>query len=279
MMNCDQVFDILTRGPFPTGDMSDLDVEMHLQTCGACRRLAEALRPAVELFDESVEPHETGSLPGYWGLLAEELQEPPRVEAETAEPRNRLVSLAARHEQPRRRRAVETRQPQPALNRNAVRLALAVLLGVAIGGLLRVAGVEGPNQSGDQVAAGDTDARYRPAPQSGWEPTLTSDVRQSSRPTNTPVAAEASLSPLAIFHKFDLRAGCLADPNSDSPAAPSDEETMLLLASLNKLQCCTHCHHASQSQAAPPAASLFNVVASCATCHETVAGAASPSGR
>ena len=46
-MNCDQVFDILTRGPFPTGTSCDTPVEAHLNTCAECRRLAEALRPAL----------------------------------------------------------------------------------------------------------------------------------------------------------------------------------------------------------------------------------------
>ncbi len=66
-MDCDQVFMILTRGPFPTGDLSDEDVETHLETCGDCWRLAEALRPALEVFQEAVPPAESRDLPGYWG--------------------------------------------------------------------------------------------------------------------------------------------------------------------------------------------------------------------
>ena len=57
-MNCDRVFDVLTRGPFPTGDPSDDAVEIHLISCVECRRLAEALRPALELFEEAVTPEE-----------------------------------------------------------------------------------------------------------------------------------------------------------------------------------------------------------------------------
>lgn len=70
-MNCDQVFDVLTRGPFPTGDASDLAVEAHLADCVDCARLAEALRPAIELFEEAVTEEESRTLPGYWGALAE----------------------------------------------------------------------------------------------------------------------------------------------------------------------------------------------------------------
>ena len=45
-MDCDQVFMILTRGPFPTGEPWDEQVEAHLESCSECWRLAEALRPA-----------------------------------------------------------------------------------------------------------------------------------------------------------------------------------------------------------------------------------------
>ncbi len=66
-MDCDQVFMILTRGPFPTGETTDELVEAHLETCGDCWRLAEALRPAMEVFQEAVPPAESRDLPGYWG--------------------------------------------------------------------------------------------------------------------------------------------------------------------------------------------------------------------
>ena len=66
-MDCDQVFMILTRGPFPTGEAWDEQVEAHLETCADCWRLAEALRPALEVFQEAVPPAESRDLPGYWG--------------------------------------------------------------------------------------------------------------------------------------------------------------------------------------------------------------------
>ena len=66
-MDCDQVFMILTRGPFPTGEPWDEEVEDHLEICGDCWRLAEALRPALEIFQEAVPPAEGRDLPGYWG--------------------------------------------------------------------------------------------------------------------------------------------------------------------------------------------------------------------
>jgi hypothetical protein len=66
-MDCDQVFMILTRGPFPTGEPWDEQVEAHLEACSECWRLAEALRPAIEVYQEAVPPAESRNLPGYWG--------------------------------------------------------------------------------------------------------------------------------------------------------------------------------------------------------------------
>jgi hypothetical protein len=66
-MDCDRVFMILTRGPFPTGEPWDEQVEAHLESCADCWRLAEALRPALEVFQEAVPPSESRDLPGYWG--------------------------------------------------------------------------------------------------------------------------------------------------------------------------------------------------------------------
>jgi len=66
-MDCDQVFMILTRGPFPTGELSDELVEEHLEACGQCWRIAEALRPTQNVLQEAVPSAEGRDLPGYWG--------------------------------------------------------------------------------------------------------------------------------------------------------------------------------------------------------------------
>lgn len=66
-MDCDRVFMILTRGPFPTGEAWDEQVEDHLEKCASCWQVAEALRPALEVFQEAVPPAEGRDLPGYWG--------------------------------------------------------------------------------------------------------------------------------------------------------------------------------------------------------------------
>lgn len=69
VMDCDGVFEILTRAPFPSGDEHDAAVEAHLCVCHDCRRLADALRPAVGLLHESLAGED--SLPAYAGRLAE----------------------------------------------------------------------------------------------------------------------------------------------------------------------------------------------------------------
>src|SRR5439155_15763121 len=69
LLNCDLVLDVLTRGPFPTGEPEDDAVERHLRACHECRRLAEALRPAVALLHEAIESDEATALPEYQGAL------------------------------------------------------------------------------------------------------------------------------------------------------------------------------------------------------------------
>ena len=66
-MDCDQVFFVLTRGPFPSGAAEDVAVEHHLERCTSCWQIAEALRPAGDLFQEAISPVESRDLPGYWG--------------------------------------------------------------------------------------------------------------------------------------------------------------------------------------------------------------------
>lgn len=70
LIDCNEVFDILTRGPFPSGGAHDDAVEHHLRSCHDCRQLAEALRPAVQLFHECLSEQEAKALPEYHGQVA-----------------------------------------------------------------------------------------------------------------------------------------------------------------------------------------------------------------
>lgn len=68
-MDCDDVFFVLTSGPFPSGSPYDDAVERHVERCDACRGFATALRPAADLFHESLTPAEMRKLPGYRGRV------------------------------------------------------------------------------------------------------------------------------------------------------------------------------------------------------------------
>jgi hypothetical protein len=63
-MRCDDVFEILTSGPFPSGSSSDEAVERHLCVCHECRSFAEAMRPIASIATES-------ELPTYKGRILE----------------------------------------------------------------------------------------------------------------------------------------------------------------------------------------------------------------
>ncbi|GAA4431903.1 hypothetical protein [Bremerella cremea] len=65
---CDDVFEVLTQGPFPTGQHEvDFPVQRHLTVCHSCRELAEALRPATEMLAEGKPDaaEEESSLPAF----------------------------------------------------------------------------------------------------------------------------------------------------------------------------------------------------------------------
>jgi hypothetical protein len=124
-MDCDRVFVILTRGPFPTGHPSDELVESHLEECGDCWRLAEALRPALEMFQEAVPPAESRDLPGYWGdarpasTVVASLTQPMKRSAPSPGPgRDRCVQ--------RELRGATTGQETPAPLLRAIALAATV---------------------------------------------------------------------------------------------------------------------------------------------------------
>lgn len=72
LIDCDATFDALTRGPFPGGHDFDDAVAAHLASCHDCRELAEALRPAVDLFHESLAEAERTDLPQYVGSVENE---------------------------------------------------------------------------------------------------------------------------------------------------------------------------------------------------------------
>lgn len=67
-LECEAVFIALTRGPFPSGDPSDVTVSAHLASCPSCRQFAEALRPIEGIEPESLPDDERYQLPVYLGV-------------------------------------------------------------------------------------------------------------------------------------------------------------------------------------------------------------------
>lgn len=229
-MNCDQVFDILTRGPFPTGTSCDTPVEAHLRICPECNRLAEALRPALELFQEAVDPEESRDLPGYWCAVATDRAQPTAVRAKEAPP------------QPAR----NTWSQAPVVKHfSAVavwRLAAALVLGVTVGSVLSVRG---------------TMNAFSPLPPRVAEAIATNPPDDQAYPFLT----VSDRKQLAV-----LPAACFRHRPGSAPRYSITTPQVLAQADLANLDCCTECHNAN-SDAVSRSATL-TVTQSCQICHK-----------
>ncbi len=229
-MNCDQVFDVLTRGPFPTGTACDTPVEAHLRVCPECRRLADALRPALELFQEAISPEESRDLPGYWCSVGAERTQP-------------LVSYA-REMEPKR---AKLRPMQPVGQSrgfsalSAWGLAAALALGVTLGSLVSTrwsldgySTVPPINDSHVVVRPDDDQPRFTPT--------------------------ERKL--LAGMHT----AACTRHQPSQAPRYTVGQQQVLGTADLDNLACCTECHNANSDSVSSYA--TVAVSQSCRICHK-----------
>lgn len=234
-MNCDQVFDILTRGPFPTGHDSDYEVERHLAECPDCHRLAEALRPALELFEESIPLEEGRDLPGYWG----ELRPAPsfdRFDRQTQVAARRSESIAERPPAP---------APAPSLwyffAQPAARVAAAVAAGVVLALLLRAAGVS-----------------ETPVP---YETAMAAAPSASNEAGDPPAALSSGRQFLSAIR---LTPACWGG----AIGGPKLLEVTQLPAAMrhNQLQCCTTCHRQGRAAATPKEA-IATVARACVGCH------------
>jgi hypothetical protein len=143
-MHCERVYAILTRGPFPSGEVTDVAVEIHLAHCAECRRLAEALRPLERPLHEAVQ--ESSQLPGYRG---DHPEWQPHATEESA--------LAAWRLPPRRRR-------RPRAGLGVGRFVATVLFGVAIGVVLATITAAGSSAERSGVAA----ASFGPRHENEW---------------------------------------------------------------------------------------------------------------
>ena len=214
-MNCDETFDVLTRGPFPSGDVNvDGVVERHLAACHACRQLAEALRPAVGIFHEAMIEAESLTLPGYSGELS------PAAEGS-------LLTLVVPASAPLRTRKIGAQ-------RSGRRAATFIWPLVAAGLMGLVVGVFGEN------------IRSRQA-----EGIAATFVSVGSHPLVThPVNREGRL----LLVSLNLPPACR---NTSGDFGQNRSRWY---------QCCTRCHAAAESAAAP-AVPLPTLTRSCLICH------------
>ncbi len=243
-MNCDQVFDKLTRGPFPTGAADDRAVEDHLEQCESCRRLAQALQPALELFEEAVGPAESQNLPAYWGPTRTTSHVAPR--ARRAAPVLAVRGLAAA---PRARSA----WPWPNLGRFAAALLVGGLLGLGahawgpswpLERLSLASGTPGLASGTPGLASGTPADRGHL--RTGWDDPTTWSLLGVA-----PACRPVSLDPPVV-------------------ADPTDPANELLLAQAGtgttEQHCCTQCHVRGQRRTHTGSA-VANIIKSCKYCH------------
>ncbi|HVX14238.1 MAG TPA: hypothetical protein VHC22_23835 [Pirellulales bacterium] len=227
MIHCDEVFDILTRGPFPTGAPSDGIVESHLNHCDTCRQLAEALRPAIELLQESIAPEESDGLPRYGGSSL------TRSSWSDREPSPLSTKAVAR---PAARVALRLRLREQTVAwrwRSAAKVAAAACVGLVLAGMLRQMVVPRTLLPG----------------------------------TTTPVAVAAQwrqgVDALEWAAEQGLRDDCLQIDNGLAVlAAPARKAT----GGAVQLACCLSCHGAKQ-QRLVPAARVPDFKQACQACH------------
>lgn len=236
-MNCDKVFAILTRGPFPSGDPTDSAVETHLSLCAECRHFADALRPDGSTDAESLVPEESRGLPYYWGLAA----------LPGGEPVGSLTVTEGRRTR-RRRKPTFLERHEPLAQLSGWQLAFAVLMGAMLGTLLRLIGyADGSSTNNETIASANH--------------TLNTFESHASAPLNAQqrMAAKFGATPAC----WERLPGFDADPSGDNSLSFAAQSN-------NSDLCCTQCHNASAPRFALRATTA-KIARSCQICHEETA--------
>ena len=240
--------------------------------CPECARLAAALRPAIELFEEAVGPQEGHDLPSYWGEVAVESSEPRSASRDTV----RQVRSA------RRRSLAQASQAVSELSVTSIwQVAALVALGVFVGSLLRGFA---PLEAGRSPAGTAPTSRtaVRPAPTRGGSPTIivtTTPARAGERTTSPSDAGDRELDEHSFVNGtrldghqtvrlpracLDLLPGGLAE--GGRPTDLEDESGWLERRYVDIDQCCTRCHNAAPDALVPRSATAA-VQKSCRYCH------------
>lgn len=231
-MNCDQVFDVLTRGPFPSGTSDDADVELHLAACHDCRQLADALRPAVDMFHEAMPRDEYDDLPGYQGSLRE------------SDARSLPLAVAMMLDRPQAEvTAVCERRRKIAPETSSWRLAVTALLVLAFAGLLW--SVNSNSNDGwtfeGSGASGADQIRFQP------------NADGLLQLANLELSSECGL----MSHRGQI--GTTTSTNNPNDGGSQTQHFV----------CCTQCHHATSSRSRPtPPHTISVAMAACTACHK-----------
>jgi hypothetical protein len=231
-MNCDLVFEILTRGPFPSGEPTDASVELHLTRCHECRQLAEALRPAVALFHEVLSDGEDArSLPGYYGAAGAE-------EAATAI----LTASAATG-----RSVQNQRLPAPRLRQwkrvgPIGRMACGAGLGAVLCLLLAFL-----------VTSATSPERGSPA------------VKERAHPASHASRGASADEMRIILASLQLPLACFG-PGGENEA-PSSTGAVQAKHAASRLLCCTHCHNSAVAHRPTVSAVALLQREACGVCH------------
>ncbi len=237
-MDCDQVFDILTRGPFPTGTPCDEPVERHLGICAECQRLAEALRPAIELFQEAIDPEESRDLPGYWSATATERLTPMSFSRQEFQPDALLLTRQYANQE---------------LTSAAVttwRMVALVAVGITIGCLLTI------RDWGNWQGLSSSVAGRQPQ---NWSTLAASPVADAVGRLREADRLGLVALPAACFQQH---AGELSEEHLEGHLRA---DLLLADASQSRLSCCSGCHHAGAAGISRHA--TVRVAQSCQYCH------------
>jgi len=231
-MNCEQVFFILTRGPFPAGEATDADVEHHLEICLSCAGLAEALRPAEGISHEALTAGESDGLPGYRGRYQRQAESSWSVSVDT------VIEQAGRHSE-----LIQSPPPRPFSRRFSRRgfirsvgrkqemmlqLIVAVFLGACLALIIHAIIISLPKPASDHVeppttAAGADGGTMAASASKPASPMLSDVISEKNLPIRCPISehsgAEINSGQCCLDCHSDTGQQLLNGGNSQSPLA------------------------------------------------------------
>lgn len=244
LLNCDQVFEVLTRGPFPTGEPHDEAVERHLRACHECRQLAEALRPAVALLHEAVSNEEAEQLPEYQGSLPWQRRSGRRKLAIA-----RLEGPPSDKTPPKNCTTVTRGEPRRPQMVSAMRLIAASLIISALGLVF------GSNLFAPRVVQ--------------QMPGANSSVPLAERPTSAEEGIPTAKGLLTLA-SLKLPTACVPiSHQSISNDAAEQIAAAINRGSLDNLKCCTDCHHAGSKRSSSSPRLVAATQQACQACHRS----------